>query len=50
MILFFYQTLEVSGYVALLLAVFGAVVGFIIAVVYLKTGIETKKAEGYKPL
>ena len=38
------------GYVTLALTLGGLIVGFFVCYVYFRTGIESKKAEGYKAL
>lgn len=51
MFIFFLQyQIEVSGLVAAILAIASAIAGFIVAYVYFRSGIERKKADGYKGL
>ena len=48
--LFLFNVLEVPGYVTVIIATFASIAGFFVGYVYLKSGIESKKADGYKSL
>lgn len=50
MLLLLFEIFEIPGYITLIVGTLSAISGFAVAYVYFKSGIESKKADGYKGL